>query len=195
MSRLIATIGLRWRLVGWVTGVLLAVLAVTFAVVYERTGAELRAQVDHDVIGDEAQLRQAVHALRDQPAHDLAAAVRAYMRAQPFAATSSLLFAVIPGYATVSNHPESVLPSPPDSDEDSTQQQRENALGRALLTGATGLTTRQVADVGPARFDEQTVHVHGLAIRVGSGEPLAIVTGAQRGILRAFAIAGALAVA
>ena len=42
----------RWRLVAWVTGVLLAVSAVTFAVVYEQTGNELRAEIDQDVTGD-----------------------------------------------------------------------------------------------------------------------------------------------
>ncbi len=194
MSLLIARVGIRWRLVAWVTGVLLAVLAVTFVVVYESTGAELRAQVDHDVTGDVAQLSQALQGMRSRPPRDLAVSIELYMRAQPFAATSLLLFAVIPGYGTVSNHPESVISLPPDADELPAQQARENDLGRDMLTGATGLTTRQVADVGPARFNERIVRVNGLNVRVGAGEPLAIVTRAQRGILRSFSIAGALAV-
>ncbi|HLH65412.1 MAG TPA: HAMP domain-containing sensor histidine kinase [Solirubrobacteraceae bacterium] len=193
MRALIARVGLRWRLAAWVAGVLLAVLAVTFAVVYERTGAELRGEVDRDVTGDVTQLAQAVGALRSAPVRDLAAQIERYLGAQPFSATSSLLFAVVPGQGTVSNHPESVRDLPVDHDEPPVQQARENQLARALLTGATGMSTRRVADVGPARFDERIVVVHHLAVRVGAGEPLAIVGRAQRSILRAFAAAGALA--
>ena len=193
MNRTLARIGLRWRLVAWVTGVLLAALAVTFVVVYERTGAELRAQVDHDVRGDLTQLSQAVRAMRAHRPSQLASEIQSYLSALPFTASSSLLFAVVPGQRTVSNHPESVVPAGPD-DETTSQQDAENDRVAALLTGATGLNTRQVADVGPARFNEEVVTVHGLSVRVGAGEPLAIVTRAQRGIVRAFSIAGALAV-
>ena len=38
---MIARTSVRWRLVAWVTGVLLAVAAVIFVVVYEQTGTEL----------------------------------------------------------------------------------------------------------------------------------------------------------
>jgi hypothetical protein len=41
---MIARTSVRWRLVAWVTGVLLAVVAVIFVVVYEQTGTELRAE-------------------------------------------------------------------------------------------------------------------------------------------------------
>ena len=46
---MIARTSVRWRLVAWVTGVLVAVAAVIFVVVYEQTGTELRAEVDQDV--------------------------------------------------------------------------------------------------------------------------------------------------
>lgn len=193
MNAALARIGLRWRLVAWVTGVLLAALAVTFGVVYERTGAELRAQVDHDVRGDVSQLSQAVRGMRSHRPDQLAAEIQGYLSALPFTASSLLMFAVVPGQRTVSNHPESVIPTSPD-DESNALQDKENDRVAALLTGATGLTTRQVADVGPARFEEQVITVHGIRVRVGAGEPLAIVTRAQRGIVRSFSIAGALAV-
>jgi nitrate/nitrite transporter NarK len=60
---MIARTSVRWRLVAWVTGVLLAVAAVMFVVVYEQTGNELRAEVDQDVAGDISQLSQAVKGL------------------------------------------------------------------------------------------------------------------------------------
>ena len=61
---MIARTSVRWRLVAWVTGVLLAVVAVIFVVVYEQTGTELRAEVDQDVAGDLSQLSQAVKGIR-----------------------------------------------------------------------------------------------------------------------------------
>lgn len=190
---MIARLGLRWRLVAWVTGVLLAVCAVTFAVVYEQTGTQLRSQIDHDVRGDVTQLSQAVTGLRSEAPGRLATRIDAYLRAQPFTATSSLLFAVIPGHGTVSNHPELLGGARPEDGESSTQQQRENALGTALLSGPTGLSTRTLPDIGPARFDERIVTAAGLRVRVGAGQPLAIVAQARRGIARSFVIAGAIA--
>ncbi|HEY5429336.1 MAG TPA: HAMP domain-containing sensor histidine kinase [Solirubrobacteraceae bacterium] len=190
---MISRTSVRWRLVVWVTGVLLAVSAVVFVVVYEQTGNELRAQIDHDVSGDAAQLAQAVRALHSQPTARLLPDIGNYLRAQPFSGTSSLLFAGIPGHGTASNHPELVGVSSADDHETVTEQSRENALGRALLTGTTGLTTRQLADIGMARFDERIVSVDGLHVRVGAGEPLAIVTRADRSVARSFVIAGALA--
>jgi hypothetical protein len=134
---MIARTSVRWRLVAWVTGVLLATSAVIFVVVYEQTGTELRAQIDHDVAGDASQLSQAVMALHSQPPRRLLADIGTYLRAQPFTATSSLLFAAIPGHGTASNHPELVDSSAPDDGETAAEQDAENALGRALLTGPT----------------------------------------------------------
>ena len=186
---------IRWHLVAWVTGVLLAALALTFAVVYERTGQELRAQIDHDVAGDVVQLSQAV---RTMPAGSPAALLHqidAYVRAQPYTGTSSLLFASIPGHGNVSNHPELLGSTTPDDGETVAEQDQENAEGQALLAGPAGLSTRAVADVGKVRIDERFVRVGGLTVRVGAGEPLILVIRAKRGIAKSFVIAGVLAVA
>jgi two-component system, OmpR family, sensor kinase len=189
---------IRWHLVAWVTGVLLAALAVTFAVVYERTGQELRAQIDHDVAGDVGQLSQAVRALRalpDQSPAALLSEIGAYVRAQPYTGTSSLLFAAISGHGSVSNHPELLGLAGPDDGETPGEQAQENVLGRDLLAGQTGLSTRTVADVGKVRIDERLVHVGGMTVRVGAGEPLVVVDRAKRSIAKSFLIAGALALA
>jgi two-component system OmpR family sensor kinase len=191
---LIRRSSLRWRLVAWVTGVLVAVFAVVFVVVYEQTGSQLRAQIDHDVAGDVSQLSQAVRALKPGSPQALLADVRRYVRAQPFTGTSSLLFAVIPGHGTVSNHPELFGATKPDDGENSAEQQRENTRGQALLTGPIGLSTRDAADVGDVRFDERLLALGALRVRVGAGEPLVIVDRAERSMARSFAIAGALAV-
>ncbi len=192
---MIARTSIRWHLVAWVTGVLLAALALTFVVVYERTGDELRTQIDHDVAGDVAQLSQAVRALPAGSPAALLSEIGTYVRAQPYSGTSSLLFAAIPGHGTVSNHPELLGSNQPDDGETSAAQASENAQGLALLGGPTGLTTREVADVGKVRIDERTVRVGSLTVRVGAGEPLIVVVRAKRGIAKSFVIAGALALA
>src|ERR1700694_5618002 len=88
---------LRWRLTAWVAGVMLVSAAVIFVVVYRDTGSELRAQIDRDIVSDTSQLSQALGALRGQRPHATAAALARYVRAQPYSASSTLLFAIVPG--------------------------------------------------------------------------------------------------
>lgn len=190
---MIARASIRWHLVAWVTGVLLAVAAVTFVVVYERTGDELRTQIDHDVAGDVTQLSQAIRGMRAPSANALLQEIRRYVAAQPYSGTSSLLFAAIPGVGTVSNHPELLGSTQPDDGETATEQATENAAAQRLLAGPTGLTTHRVADVGDVRFDQRIVTVRGVHVRVGAGEPLIVVVRALRSIVKSFLIAGALA--
>ncbi len=192
---MIARISIRWHLVAWVTGVLLVALALTFAVVYERTGDELRRQIDHDVAGDVAQLSQAVRTLPAQSPAALLREIGTYVRAEPYTGTSSLLYAGIAGHGSVSNHPELLGALTPDTGETQAEQQRENEQGQALLTGPLGPSTRQVADVGPVRVSERLVRVGRITVRVGAGEPLIVVVRAERGVAKSFVIAGALALA
>ncbi len=189
---MIARTSVRWRLVAWVTGVLVAVSAVIFVVVYEQTGTELRAEIDQDVAGDISQLSQAVKSLRAASPEQLLAQMGTYLRAQHFSATSSLLFTSIPGHGSTSNPPELLGASAPDDGETVAEQTRENAMARALLAAPTRITTQHAADIGDVRIDERIVRVGPLKVRVGAGEPLAVVTRAQRSIVRSFVIAGAL---
>lgn len=190
---MIARTSVRWRLVAWVTGVLLAVAAVIFVVVYEQTGTELRAEVDSDVAGDLSQLTQAVRAARADSPNALLAEIGVYLRGQPFGASSSLLFASIPGHGSVSTPPALLGSTAPDNGETVAVQDQENALGRALLRAPARITTQQAPDIGDVRLDERVIRIRDVLVRVGAGEPLAIVNRAQRSIVRSFAIAGALA--
>jgi len=187
---------LRWRLTAWVAGVLLVSAAVMFVVVYRDTGDQLRGQIDRDVAGDTGQLEQSLVSLSGDSPRQVALAAGRYVRAQPFTATSTLLFAIVPGAGTASNHPELFGGSSrPDDGETAAQQARENALGRALRTPHLGYTTREVPDVGATRILERPVALRGLRVVVGAGEPLAIVNRAEHGVAGTFILAGALILA
>ena len=184
---------LRWRLVVWVVGAMVVVSAVMFVVVYEQTGSQLRAQVNEDITGDVNQLTEAVRALHASSPARLSAQLRAYVLAQPSRGSTSLLFAVVPGYGTVTNHLELLGADRPDDGETAAEQDRENAEGRALLTGPIGQRTLPAPDLGPVRVDERLVSAAGARVRLGAGESLQAVRRAQRSVARSFLIAGALA--
>ncbi len=189
---MIARSSLRWRLVAWVTGAMLVVLAIVFVVVYAQTGSQLRSRVDEDVAGDVHQLSDAVRALHASSSSQLPSRLRSYVRAEPYTGNSSLLFAVLPGHATVSNHPEVFGADRPDDGESADEQQHENVRGRQLLSGPPGRRTVEVPDVGKLRVDEQLVTVGADRVRLGAGESLSNVTRAQRTVARSFLIAGAV---
>jgi signal transduction histidine kinase len=172
---------------------MMIVSAVVFVVVYEQTGSQLRSQVNEDITGDVNQLSEAVRALRSSSPARLGAELRAYVRGQPSRGSTSLLFAVVPGYGTVTNHPELVGSPRPDDGETATEQQRENAQGRALLSGPTGQRTLPAPDLGPVRVDERLVSAAGARVRLGAGESLQTVRRAQHSVARSFLIAGAVA--
>ena len=185
---------LRWRLVGWVVAVMLVGFAIVFVVVYEQTGSQLRARIADDARADLAQLSQTVRTLRPGSSGRLLADLRHYLRAQPYNGRASLMFAVVPGAGTASNHPELFGDATPDAGENAVEQRRENALGQELLQGPAGLHTAFVPDVGPVRLDGRLVGGAG-GIRLGAGEALSEVSRAQHAIARSFLLAGALALA
>jgi two-component system, OmpR family, sensor kinase len=169
--------------------------AVVFAVVYINTGSQIQGQIDRDIAGDTTQLTQALRPLEGRSAGALAAAADRYVRAQPYSATSTLLFALIPGAKTVSNHPELFGAREAESGESPSEQQRENAAGRELLVPRPGYSVRRVPDVGRMRVLERVVRVGELRLLVGAGEPLTLVERAQHGVARGFALAALLTLA
>lgn len=188
-------IGLRWRLTGWVAGVMLIAAAAIFLIVYNRVGSELSAQINRDLAGDTTQLSQALHATPGSGVGGLAAQARSYIRSQPYTATSTLLFIHIPGRAVVSNHPEVFGAPTAEPGETERDQAAENAAGRRLLTFSAGYSTVRVPDVGEMRIHERVRGVGSIRAVVGAAEPLALVEQAQHGVARAFLLAGTLILA
>jgi signal transduction histidine kinase len=193
--------GLRWRLTAWVAIVMLLFAAVIFVAVYRGTGTELRHQIDRELAGDASEFahnlelveRAAPHGRAS--AHALSLAATRYVNDQPFGASSTLLFAVIPGAGTSTNQPELLGNAAPDNDETVREQAQENRLALGVLHARDGYSTLPFPDIGDLRLLKRRVVVGHSAMTIGVGEPLQAVSRAQHGIAGAFVLAGALALA
>jgi two-component system, OmpR family, sensor kinase len=186
--------GLRWRLAGWIAVVMLACTGITFVAVYRGTGTQLRRQIDHEIAGDAAELAHNLTSSHGRSPVQVAQAASLYVHDQPFSASSTFLFAIVPGAGTSTNRPELFAHARPDNGETAAEQAQENLLSRQLLTVPPGYATLALPDVGNLRLLKRVVHVPGgLRVTIGVGEPLGSVAHAQNGVARAFILAGILA--
>jgi signal transduction histidine kinase len=197
--RRLAPLSLRWRLAGWIALVVLISSAITYAAVYRGTATQLRAQIDREIHGDVGELAQAVRSAGARGPGAVAAAARRYVLSQPFSASSTLQFVLVQGKGRaqiVANRPELLGATHPDNGESAAEQAQENRLSRQLLTVHDGYSTLSLSDVGNLRLIKQRMTLRGgLTATVGIGEPLASVAHAQRGVARAFILAGILTLA
>jgi signal transduction histidine kinase len=187
--------GLRWRLTAWVAAVMLVSVAVIFFVVYNDTGTEVRAQIDRDIAGDTTQLAQALGPDSNLSPARLAVVAKRYVQAQPYGASSTLLFVLVPGATAAFNHPEIVAQGGEEGGEPAPETAREHQVAVNLLRPALGYHVLHVPDVGPMEIRERAVQIGPHRVVVGAGEPLAIVSRAQNGVARTFVLAGALTLA
>jgi signal transduction histidine kinase len=191
-----APAGLRWRLAGWVTLVALGCTAIVFVAVYHGTGEQLRHQIDGEIAGDAAELANNLALANAHTPAQLAQAATRYIHDQPFGASSTLLFALIPGQAPSTNRPELFGNPPPDNGETVAEQEQENRLSARLPVAPDGYTTLPLPDIGNLRLLKRSLRVPGgPELTIGVGEPLAAVARAQRGVARAFILAALLALA
>ncbi len=191
-------VGLRWRLAAWVAVVVLACIGIAFVAVYRGTGTQVRHQIDSEIAGDASDFAHALTLAHPQSARRVAEAATQYVRGQPFSASSTLLFALVPGAPTSTNYPEFFQDGPPDDGETVAEQDQENRLAARLLTVPDGYATLALPDVGDLRVLKRTVRLPrggelDRRVVIGVGEPLAPVARAQRGVARAFILAGILA--
>jgi signal transduction histidine kinase len=184
---------IRWRLTIWVAAVILASAAVTFVFVYSNTGTQLRAQVDRDLRAETSELVQFLRPHRRQGADAVWMASQRYLRGQTYNAISTLLFVLVSGGRTASNHPELFEPAAPEVGETSHEQGQEIAEIRALSSPRIGYSNQSVPDAGQMRILERPVSLDHVRVVVGAGEPLALVERAQHGVARSFLLAGAVA--
>jgi len=188
--------GLRWRLTAWVAVVMLLFAAVIFVAVYRGTATQLRHQIDRALAGDASEFSHNLKLQDEDSPHALAAAATRYVNDQPFGASSTLLFAIVPGAGTSTNQPELLGNAAPDNEESAAEQDQENRLAHRVLSVHDGYSTVDFPDVGDLRLLKRRVSIDGrLGVTIGVGEPLAAVHEAQHGIAQAFILAGALALA
>ncbi len=194
----LADVGLRWRLAGWVAVVVLLCIGIAFLAVYRGTGTQVRLQIDTEIAGDASEFAHSLALADPHSSRQAAAAATRYVHSQPFSASSTLLFALIQGARTSTNIPELFQNGPPDQDETVAEQDQENRLAARLLTVRDGYSTLPLPDVGSLRLLKRTVSLPGVPklprrVVIGVGEPLAPVAHAQKGVARAFILAGILA--
>ena len=175
--------------------VLLIVLGATFAFVYSSTGSQLHAQIDRSIRASAGQLRSAILQRRSQSARSALASARRYATAQPYADSNLLLFVVIPGVGTTTNHPELFGGETDDSHESGAEQTLENVEGRQLQQRAIGYSTKQAPDTGPVRLFEVEFKVAGRRAYAAAGEGLASVDHAQEVVRHSFELGGAIGLA
>ncbi len=173
---------------------MLASAAAVFVVVYVNTGTQLQHEIDRDLADDTVQLEHELEPLAGGSAQQLDAGAQRFVRGQPYTATSTLFFVLVPGEPSASNHPDVFGGAVNDPREPVTEQALEHREGRRLSQPRLGYSTVPVPDVGKVRVLERTARLGGLSVVVGAGEPLAPVTRAQRGVARAFVLAGALSI-
>jgi signal transduction histidine kinase len=167
--------------------------AAVFVVVYKDTGTQLRSQIDRDLSGDTDQLAQSLAASPARTPIQIMSAATTFMRVQPYTATSTLMFVIIPGAPTASNHPE-VFSGGAELGERETLagQAREIGEERQLQVPRIGYSTQRVPDVGKVRIFERPLTIGAVQTVVGAGEPFTNVDRAQEGVARAFVLAGAI---
>src|ERR1039458_2166997 len=136
-----SSLGLRWRLAGWVTLVTLLCTSVAFVAVYRGTGTQLRHQIDREISGDAGEFADNLALAHGNSPKRVAEAARRYVATRPFSASSTLLFACRAGGGTVTNRPELFGLASPDEGETPAEQEKENRLSAQLLTAGVGYST------------------------------------------------------
>jgi two-component system OmpR family sensor kinase len=194
-SRVLRRVGLRWRLSGWVALVTLACTGIAFVATYRGTGTQLRRQIDSEISADATELSRSVLLVSAPTPARVAKAAGAYVRNQPFSATSTLLFVRVPGAGTATNRPE-LFGGAPDNGETETVQTAEDRAAVSLLRSRRGFSTQRLPDTGHLRLLTRALALsRGPVVTIGVGEPLLTVSHAQEGVARAWILAGVLALA
>ena len=183
--------GLRARLTVAVAFVVIATLAVSFVFVYNNTGSRLKSELDHDIRGSAGQLAGALTLPPGPSSRELLATARRYASSQPFGRASALLFLIVPGVGTASNHPELFGRARPDG-ESLAEQAAERRIGRKLAFPRTGYSTLEAPDVGQLRVYEQRIITAGRVAYAGAGQPLSTIRRTEAGIARSFLLAGGI---
>jgi len=171
---------------------ILVAMVFTFALVYRTTDSQLHAQIDRSISTEANELALAVTEHPGSSARAALATARRYEASQPYSNSNELLFVIVPGIGTASNHPELFGGGSRDDDGESAAVQAiENAQGRRLSVPHLGFNTLPAPDAGVLRLYEVRVEIHGTAVYAGAGEGLGAVSHAADVVSHSFLLAGA----
>jgi two-component system OmpR family sensor kinase len=194
LARRLRATGTRTRLTVAVAAIVLAALVGTFFAVYQRTGSDLRGQVDRDLSEDVTALAQHVSTAHGASGAEISRRAQHYINSQPTFGPSSELFVVkIGGARLATNEPEllGVGREPGENTGEATAEARES---KEILASPDGYSTIQLADVGEVRLLTRPLFTGGReAGQITVGQPLTSVEAAQSGVARAFLVAGSVA--
>jgi two-component system OmpR family sensor kinase len=175
-----------------VAAVVVVALAASFAVVDRSSSSQLHSQLDRSVRGSALQFKNALVVRRHRSLAAVLAEARRYAKSQPYNASSVLLFVLLPGVGTASNHPE-LFGSPRTEPKDNADERADERLeGRQLERPHVGFHTQLAPDTGFVRVFEVHFRVNGRDAYAGAGEPLDTIDHAEEVVRHSFELAGAI---
>ena len=184
----------RTRLTIAIAIILLAALVGTFFAVYQRTGSDLRGQVDRDLSEDVSGLAQHIGTAHGASAAVISRRAQRYINSQPtFGPASELLVVKVGGAPLATNEPE-LLGVGKEPGEKSSEAGAEARQSQEILAAPDGYSTIDLAEAGNVRLLTRPLFTGDReAGQVTVGQPLSSVEAAQSGVARAFLVAGSIA--
>jgi signal transduction histidine kinase len=191
--RLRAT-GTRTRLTVAIAAIVLLALAGTFVAVYERTGSDLRGQIDRDLGEEVAALTHHVGSAQGSSAAEASRRAQRYINSQPTFGPSSELFVVKIGNAPLATNEPELLGVGREPGESRGESSSEARQAKEILGSPSGYSTIDLAEAGSVRLLTRPLFTgEHQAGQITVGQSLSSVEAAQSGVARAFLVAGSVA--
>ena len=194
LTRRLRATGTRTRLTIAIAAIVLAALLGTFFAVYQRTGSDLRGQVDRDLSEDVTALAQHVSTAQGASATEVSRRAQHYINSQPSFGPSSELFVVKLGGAPFATNEPELLGVGREPGENTGEAKAEAHESKQILAAPDGYSTIELADAGQVRLLRRPLFTGDRdAGQITVGQPLSSVEAAQSGVSRAFLVAGSVA--
>jgi signal transduction histidine kinase len=203
MARRFVLSGLRTQLAIAITAVAAFTLALTFFAVYRATGADLRHQIDSELVAQVGEWRQSVTPRDLRTPAALATAAHRFIANQRYHPESRILVVDVRGGPTVTNdqaivdkeRARELRARQPSAPTPRTGEQREGN-GDGLLDARPGLATVTAEEVGSLRVDSYLIRSGGRVVgTLRIADPLSSFGQAQARLQRIFLFVGSLALA
>jgi signal transduction histidine kinase len=194
LTRRLRRTSTRTRLTIAIAAILLAALVGTFFAVYQRTGSDLRGQVDRDLSEDVSGLAQHIGTAQGASADEVSRRAQSYINSQPTFGPSSELLVVKVGDAPLATNEPELLGVGREPGEKRSESDAEAQQAKQILAAPDGYSTIDLAEAGNVRLLTRPLFTGGRETgQITVGQPLSSVEAAQSGVARAFLVAGSVA--